>query len=305
MARPGVTLVVAADPARGFQFPYLLRMPAAMPPGINYLLVEPNNTGAVADDLGVHFGAAWKTSEHAIGAFVAERLELPLLVPVFPRPAERWQVYTHALDRDTMLLSTGPGHRLDLQLLAMVDDARERLAAAGMATREKMLLTGFSASGTFANRFTMLHPTRVQAVASGGINGILMLPLAEAGGRALEYPLGIADFAAIAGEPFRADDWKAVPQFIYMGADDDNDAVAFDDGYSEFERDVVHAAIGKIMQPDRWAFCQARYAEAGARVTFKTYPGVGHGTDGEINTEIAEFFRQAMAGDSAGGPGVN
>ena len=42
---------------------------------------------------------------------------------------------------------------MDLQLLAMIDDVRARLKAVGLVTHEKALLTGFSASGTFTNRF--------------------------------------------------------------------------------------------------------------------------------------------------------
>ena len=287
--------LVGADPARGFEYPYLLRRPAGIPAQPAYLLVEPNNTGTVTDDLAAHLQAARELAVKAIGGDLARTLELPFLVPVFPRPQSQWRIYTHSLDRDSLRLTSGPMRRLDLQLLAMIDDARRRLAESGVATRESVLLTGFSASGTFANRFTMLHPERVHAVASGGINGILMLPLAELEGVPLGYPLGIADLEAIAGAPFRRPAWRAVRQFIYLGADDRNDAVEFDDGYDEDERAAVHRVIGKTMQPDRWEFCQARYRDAGARVEFRTYPGVGHFTDATIQRELIDFFRRAIA----------
>jgi len=56
---------------------------------------------------------------------------------------------------------------------------------------------------------------------------------------------------------------KRVPQFAYMGADDDNDAVAYDDAYSAEERRAVFALLGARMQPDRWAavLFQCRDAE--------------------------------------------
>ena len=286
--------LVAADPGRGFEYPYLLRRPARLPAQPTYLLVEPNNTGTVTDDFAVHLEAARELAENAIGGDLARTLELPFLVPVFPRPQSQWRIYTHSLDRDSLRLTSGPMRRLDLQLLAMIDDARRRLSESGVATRESVLLTGFSASGTFANRFTMLHPERVHAVATGGINGILMLPLAEREGVTLGYPLGIADLEAVAGTPFDRPAWLAVRQFIYLGADDRNDAVEFDDGYDEDEREAVHRVIGKTMQPDRWEFCQARYLDAGARVEFRTYEGVGHFTNQTIQRELIDFFRRAM-----------
>jgi putative CocE/NonD family hydrolase len=296
IAPAGATELVAASPAAGFHFPYLLRVPARLEAGAERaLLVEPNNTGTASDDFEVHLAAARKLAQSAIGASVSRALDLPLLVPVFPRPGTEWQFYTHQLDRDTMALRDGPMRRLDLQLVAMIDDARRRLAAKGIRSPEQVLLTGFSASGTFVNRFTTIHPERVHAVAGGGLNGILIAPRAALGGVALPWPLGLANFAELTGAPFDEAAWKRVPQRYYMGALDDNDAVQFDDGYAPDEKAIVDRAIGAKMQPDRWERCQALYRDAGANVTFRTYENVGHFTDDRINAEIADFFRAALA----------
>ena len=295
---PTTTLVPAA-PERGFHYPYLLAVPGTVPKaGASFtarLLVEPNNTGKVSDDFIVHLSAARDLAERAIGGYVARELGLPLLVPVFPRPESQWELYTHQLDRDTMLVADGLLRRPDLQLLAMIDDARERLAIQGWKLPEKVLLTGFSASGSFVNRFTALHPERVQAVAGGGLNGNLILPLSTLGGRELPYPLGIADLATVAGHTFDAAAWKKVPQFLYMGALDDNDAVQYDDGYTAAEKAIVDAVIGAKMQPDRWEHCQRIYRDSGASVEFRTYTGVGHFTDRKVNEELRDFFRQHLA----------
>ncbi len=85
-----------------------------------------------------------------------------------------------------------------------------------------------------------------------------------------------------------------MPQFIYMGADDQNDAVLFDDGYAPEERSIVFAVLGERMQPDRWERCQALYHGAGATVTFRTYAGIGHGTNDQIAAELIAFFRGVM-----------
>lgn len=143
------------------------------------------------------------------------------------------------------------------------------------------------------SRFTMLHPDRVQAVATGGLNGLLILPKTALDSISLPYPLGLADLEQIAGIKPRLNEWRRVPQLIFMGALDDNDAVQFDDGYDDSEKEIVFQAIGRKMQPDRWERCQSVYRAAGANATFRTYDGIGHGTDGRIGLEITEFLRDA------------
>jgi hypothetical protein len=111
---------VPASPERGFQHAYVLFVPPRRDEMPQYLLVEPNNTGRPDDDIGVHHAAAIRLArESSVGNFVSTRLGLPLLVPVFPRPASMEDTYTHSLDRDTMLIREGPLKRLDQQLIAM------------------------------------------------------------------------------------------------------------------------------------------------------------------------------------------
>lgn len=88
---PGTVELIAANPGKGFHYPYLLRMPddPARMAG-PYLLVEPNNTGRVSDDPNVHLEAARKLANGALGSYIAKKLHLPLLVPVFPRPQSDW-----------------------------------------------------------------------------------------------------------------------------------------------------------------------------------------------------------------------
>jgi dienelactone hydrolase len=176
----------------------------------------------------------------------------------------------------------------------MVADARGRLAALGHPVNEKILLNGFSASGLFANRFTFLHPEAVAAAAFGGVNGFIMLPVAEMDSQSLDFPLGLADFAKIAGHPFDRAAFDAVPQFAYMGEKDENDAVVHDDAYSDEERALIFKLLGRTMMPDRWKAVEAVYQKQHSPVQFKTYEGIGHGTNGTINREVAEFYRRVI-----------
>jgi len=287
---------VPAAPENGFNFPYLLFIPnSALAKRYGYLLVEPNNTGRLSDDFEVHRAAAIALArDNSVGNFVAKRIGVPFLVPIFPRPASAENVYTHSLDRDSILIAEGPLRRLDLQLLSMVADARPRLEVMGHPVEPRFLLNGFSASGLFANRFVYLHPHAMLAAAYGGLNGFIMLPVAKLKSHVLNYPVGIADLEKITDYSFDLPAYQALPQFAYMGADDINDAVLHDDAYSEEERAVIFEVVGKNMMPDRWAAVQTVYESQKVSARFKTYPGIGHGTNGTINTEVAEFFRKAI-----------
>lgn len=289
---PKIELV---GPDEGFRYPYILRHVRPSLEATPYLIVEPNNTGSVSDDLEVHTAAAKSLAlGPSVGSFVANYLNAPLLVPVFPRSETDWQIYTHALDRDSMLVTDDDAQRLDLQLIAMIEHARKRLSNDGLSVPEKTLMNGFSASGTFVNRFTALHPEHVHAVAAGGVNGLAILPFSKRDGQELNFPLGVGDLQQLTGRSFQKAHWKRVPQFLYMGENDMNDAVEFDDGYSEAERQTVYQVLGKRMQPDRWQATQTLYRVAGANAIFKTYEGFGHGTNGALNTEVAEFFRSTL-----------
>ena len=287
---------VDAAPASGFSFPYVLFIPAraasAPPP---HLLVEPNNTGFLTTDLEKLDADAVKSVTHN---FLAERLGDPVLTPEFPRPLEgHSDIYTHALSRETMLLPPGPLHRIDLQLIAMVADAQRRLAACGLVVNRKIRLDGFSASAMFASRFVYLHPELVAAAAFGGINSFIMLPATQISGHALNYPLGLADYAAFTGHPFDQAAYNAVPQFAYMGVNDANDAASEGgDAYSSDDVALIHELIGARMTPDRWNAVQRTFRASGASMTFTTYERIGHSIDERVLDDLTKFFENSVNG---------
>ena len=214
-------------------------------------------------------------------------------VPVFPRPQTNWQIYTHALDRDVMHQKGNELERINLQLIRMIEDARARLDELEIDTEGKILLTGFSASGTFANRFSLLHPDKLKAIAAGGINGLLMLPVDTIEGQAFDFPLGIADIGLFCKKDFREKEFSTLPQFYFMGKSDTNDAVLYDDAFDESERNLIYKFIGEQMQPRRWSFCQDFYKKHNVNAQFKTYANYGHEHAGEVKKDMVHFFIQA------------
>jgi len=278
-------------PEKGFSLPFLLKIPSETK--AKYLVVETNNTGRVSDNFEDHYEHAKKAIlGNSIGPWVSKKLNAPILMPVFPRSKKDWEIYTHALDRDTLLVKQGKLERVDLQLLAMVREAKDVLEKNSVTVNEKIILTGFSASGTLANRFSFLHPEAIKLVVAGGLNGILMLPIASLNDKELNYPLGINDFEHLTGIPFNQSEWNSVPQFLFMGENDTNDAVEFSDGYSEEERKTIYSAMGKEMLPKRWMQCQQVYNNLKTNVVFTTYKDVGHGTNLKIRNDIFAFINE-------------
>jgi hypothetical protein len=163
----------------------------------------------------------------------------------------------------------------------------------GIKVESKIFMNGFSASGTFTNRFSLIHPDKIQALAVGGFNGKLMVPQNELNGVKLNYPIGTNDFYNLFGKTLDIKTYKQIPQLIYMGKLDDNDAVQFDDAYSEEERKIINENLGFDVQ-GRYLACQKIYNEHHLNVTFKTYETVGHWTTSEVNLEVIKFFMKQL-----------
>lgn len=292
----GKILKIKADGGKGFYSEYYLFLPDTLKKSDPvFLLVEPNNTGFTDDNHKTHVDAAHDIVRFGQSNKIARELGIPVLVPCFDRTQTNWEDYTHALDRDTLLIEDGPLKRVDEQLLAMVADARGVLVKKGVQIQEKILLNGFSASGSFVNRFTALHPEKVAATAAGGVNSMVILPAVSIGDQTLIYPVGIADVEEITGAAFQPQAFAAVPQYYYMGAEDDNDALPYDDAYSDMEREIVIKVLDEEMDA-RWESCQNVYKEQNIRAGFHSYPGIGHETTTETIGDIASFFTRVMEG---------
>lgn len=287
---------VDRNPELGFNFPYYLRIPKGLNQNeIQYLLVETNNSG-VNDTLLHHEKETFlETTRKSLGGSLCSKLKTPFLIPVFPRPAKEWRIYTHAFDRDAARIKEGEMKRLDLQLIAMIENAKIVLKKYGINSKDKFLMNGFSASGTFCNRFTLIHPTLVAATACGGINAIPILCINKLEKTELKYPIGTSDFKSLFGTDVNLEEYKKVPQFIYMGENDKNDAVLFDDAYSNSERKIIFKLLGKQLIPDRFSKCESIYIQNKVNSTFKVYPGIGHETDKKVCDEVVEFFTKIIS----------
>lgn len=292
---------VEADPEAGFNYPYYVYVPIPVPRDDPIpVLVEPNNTGTATNDFQEHKDRARERAEGGTSRTISDELGVPLVVPVFPRPSGdpvEYTHYTHALDRETLQLSGTDLERIDLQLLQMVEHAKsETLGDSTYAFDDTVMLNGFSAAGNFVDRFAVLHPDRVQSVTAGGLNGMALLPLEEAEGRTLEYHVGIADVESIVGEPVDLGALDGVDQFLYMGSEDTNDTIGYDDAWTSDELEETALAVyGEHILAERFPFCQQAYERAGVEAQFRVYEGAGH-TPRPAEDDLVEFHRRSIEG---------
>ena len=280
---------VEADPKKGFQYPYLVRIPKQYRQQDAHLFVEPNNTGTTDDDFETHEKSAQRLITKSYVTQIADRLQVATLVPIFPRPRSDWQCYVHALDDDTLKATKQKFYRVDLQLKAMIKDAQTLLRSNKFEVADQVIMHGYSASGTFANRFAVLHPELVRACAAGGVNAIPIFPVAEFEETKLNYPIGIADIEQVAGKPFNKDAYDQVSQFIYMGDFDRNDTTLYRDAFSEQQAELVHKLIGKEM-PDRWKKVQKIFNQLEIHAQLVTYNATGHEIRDEILGDVVAFL---------------
>ena len=285
---------IDAQPAKGFYADYFLYVS----PGARHvmrdgrqgtILVQPNNSGINSDDPSVHRKDAWWMSfgRH----FLARDLGVILIVPAFVRPADDWHIYSHALDRDVLTTDRTDLARLDLQLIAMIDDARQRLQAQNLVVNDKVLIQGYSASGMFANRFAAIHPQRVMGVAAGSPGGWPIAPIGTYQGEALPYPAGIYDLHVLTGHPFDSISYSAVPQILVLGSLDDNDSLDYTDGWDKESADLVDRLFGSDPIA-RWPHAQSIYSSAGSSSTFLLIDNVGH--DRKALQEYSTRFFRAL-----------
>ena len=292
----GPTLI-EADAEAGFNYPYLLYAPPThegQKP--RPLLVEPNNSPSPSDDFDVHLEAAEDIIEHASGRTIADEVSTPLLVPVFPRPWPGGDVNPQGLFRAMLEVEGSDMARPDLQLLAMIDNARAYLQEHGYPVDEDgVMLTGFSGSANTVNRFAALHPEEVHSVSAGGINGIPLLPRDEAKDRSLKYHVGVYDLEMLTGEPFDLEAFQDVPQFYYMGEIDPSDQLPYYPDESLFE--LTKYVYGVDMQGERFPFSRAVYDETGVSAIFRMYENTGH-TPRPAYDDLIEFHDRVLGGEN-------
>jgi hypothetical protein len=297
-----------ADPARHYSWPYLLVTPsspvagASRLPGADRLLVVPNNTGSPTDDLQVMRAmarCALAEPRDVDAVEIANTLGTPILMPLFPRPELKEiasNLQLQALTRASLEEEQPRFAHVDRQLIAMIDAARNELAANGwpVRVRRRVLMAGFSAAGQFTERFAKLHPDRVLAAAVGAPGSWPVAPVAADQGVKLRYPVGIADVEELTGHSVDLVALRRVRSLYFRARRDENDTVGSGDNYTDRDSKLIKRLFGNSPHA-RWCSAQQLYRTAGLRRTqFKLYEGDKHEVTPDMRKDIIRMFRAAI-----------
>ncbi|MCT4507402.1 MAG: hypothetical protein N4A48_01340 [Tepidibacter sp.] len=318
--------IISSNPSYGFGWEYILYIPNKV--SENNLLVVPNNTGRVSENIDIH---KEKAKELILAkSRLAEELGVPLIVPIFPRSENYQEIYTHALDRATMLTDIDELKRLDLQLIAMINHTKNILLKKGITLDNQIFMSGFSASGNFVDRFTFLHPEIVKAATIGGCDNII--PYKNLNGQNLPYPIGVYDYEKITGKEFDVNLIDEVYRYIYKGEDDEGGWITsqengkvttytgkeyfdkfeapkitknirqnkfniYNDGdLTDLQKEEISFRVynGKILV-DRFLLIKSIFDELNLdRSQFVVYKEIGHEINQEIEDDELEFFKNVL-----------
>ena len=231
---------------------------------------------------------------------LAETYKLVLLIPSVPRTNTPTDIYTIAFDRQSFSDPGDPMHyRPDLKVNKMIDHLTGELENEGYTVHPKVFIEGFSAGGMFAQRYALIHPTRVQAVAAGQCGGSLTLPVSIYNATSLTWAIGVSDFTALTGAAFNKFVYRQIPQFFYIGANDTTNShfkwanpIGF---WSQEQIDFINGLFGNT-DPVRVEGMSNYMIDREYSVTFRKYAGIGHEVmpwnTPDIYTDIYSFLVQ-------------
>jgi hypothetical protein len=131
-------------------------------------------------------------------------------------------------------------------------------------------------------------------VAAGGLNSLLFLPMDRVDDTPLPYPIGAQDFQILFNKDFQKESFMETPQFYFMGELDDNDAILYDDGYDEDEREIIFKILGRKMQPDRWKNSIMYNEINNASLSTRIYEELGHEHPELVKADIVSFFQSVL-----------
>lgn len=249
-------IYVEPNKKAGFNFGYFIK---TLHNGINnkiQLIGECNNCGVVNSTDEAYKKTLWDVEYNGL---VCKKLQDKLensaiIIPCFTRPMSEdgeHNINTHMLTSQAIKTDVKLIKRVDKQFANMIKNAKKVLSDLGFTVSDKIVMTGFSASSKFAQRFALLYPEMVSCVIAGGMSAVPCLPTKEFNGEVLNYPLGVNDYQELTEKQFNEKEYKNIKQYLFMGDLDENDPVTYDDCFTKEERRIIYSIYDKNIQ-DRW-----------------------------------------------------
>ena len=133
----------------------------------------------------------------------------PILIPILPSESPSAPYY-----QQLSVECFQNGERPDLHIVEAINKTKEIMKNQyNVNLNDKIFLNGYSSSGCFAQRFSLIHPELIDTACIGGASGSIPIPTKD-----LDYPLGIKNYEELFSKKFDIEEYKKIIFDYYVGS---------------------------------------------------------------------------------------
>jgi poly(3-hydroxybutyrate) depolymerase len=168
------------------------------------------------------------------------------------------------------------------QNLPIVNDLIQQVrdATSGLDLAPKLFVYGFSRGAQMADRFTMVYPREIAAVAALSAGSYTLPDSQDAAHRPMRFPFGVSDLQAISDAAFDQQAFSQVPFWVGVGAQDinpDDTSRAWDTYEGQTRIDRARVFAGSLQQ-------------RGGSVELHIFGGAGHEETATMRLSACAFL---------------
>lgn len=230
-----------------------------------------------------------------------DRHNLIAIMPVLPR----FQGTSSIIPQDSQMLAKPVMsddwdefyRRPDIEILNFINDLRNTLESKKYNLYKKIFAAGVSAGANMVNRFSLLYPDIVEAIAIP-LAGNYAYPEKVFGNVELPYPFGVDDIETIKGQRYSKDQFLSLNFFLYVGVLDTkqvNDPLSFE---ADLIDPSLNEKIKSIFGKNQYERClhYAHYLKSeGAQAELVIEENYGHALAPDSYDRIFEFFDNCIS----------
>ena len=157
--------------------------------------------------------------------------DFPIVIPIIP-------CIKGLPDFQQLSLDSIKDFNIHEKTKACIIDAKAEIEEiTGKKVKDKIFLSGYSASGIFAQRFALIYPELINRALIGGAAGTIPVP-----SKKIKFPIGIADFVELFGKEFDSEVYKQIQFGYYVGEKEAEEPGSFDINGDRIKTDTQIAA---------------------------------------------------------------
>ena len=197
---------------------YIIGIPYSMKDNTEILVETYNSGGKEADRYSENVEDAITDKGNPIERFYADFItDFPVVIPIVP-------CLKGMPDFQQMSVDSVKNFQIQKMVKECIDSAKMKIEQiTGKKVQDKIFLSGYSASGVFAQRFALVYPELINRVLIGGAAGTIPVP-----SKKIKFPIGIQDYTELFGREFDSTAYKRIQFAYYVGEKEAEEPGNFD-----------------------------------------------------------------------------